>query len=126
MRFNVVMGDASGDGHEKTVTYMIESNFDCDDIQKAYEKGCKIIGFDLTEDVAVNYGDSSLSAEQLKKLRDAGFTGKLDCDVYSDMGLSCDEFFSIWWFFVRTGNSAFECDVEAAYKIKIGGYGLFS
>jgi hypothetical protein len=90
-----------------------------------------VVGVDLTRDVCREYEDSTLPADVLVKLTDAGFTipGVADpkaaiCD--DTEYLTPEEFAEIWLFIARKGDPDLKVEiVEDEPSINIGGYGLF-
>ena len=49
------LGDPWDDGHGKYVEYHMVSNYAADEIEEAYKKACKIIGFDFVSRIADEY-----------------------------------------------------------------------
>ena len=73
-RICLVVGDWSGDGHDKTTEVTIASNFNEKAIDRAYKRGTKALGFDFSEEVAADYEDTTLSAKHAKAFADKGFS----------------------------------------------------
>ncbi len=126
-RIDLYLGDCSNDGHGKTEIYKIESNLSLKDLQKAYRKGSKILGFDFITSVATDNEDNNLSKKRLEKLVSFGYVKpkgyknnnvELDTDSYSDIIL----------FICSLGNDLF-CynlyDEDYVEHFFVGGYGLF-
>lgn len=122
---SLVMGDRSGDGHGKTDTVIIKSNLSKKDLEKAYKKAIKIIGFDLAE-VASEYEDNYISEKLYLKLKKAGFTedyGESEDEKYQ---IFSEAYADIYLFFIKIGEPKFEYEiVDSSNSINIGGYGLF-
>ena len=75
MLYKVVLGDWSGDGHEKTVTYKINIPNELANrniLSQNYQKNRTIAGFGY-EDIAKKYDDISLKPKHLKGLMELGF-----------------------------------------------------
>lgn len=132
MKINLNVGDRSGDGHDKREHFLIECNLDVAGVQKAYKKGVKLTGFDLSNEVAAEYEDCRISHEQLKRLRELGYEGELFDEKHMDdevNGPAMDglEFAHIYMFFVWLGNKDVVWEFVDARNasIDIGGYGLF-
>jgi hypothetical protein len=134
---NLLVGDWSHDGHEKTQKFTIESSLNQKELMKAYKKGCKIIGFDLTKDCCAEYEEFTLLREHKEKLKLNGFYK--DPDQLNDLEeeeekeyseedpenfMYADAFKDIWLFFIKTGNPSFTFN-QKTETINIGGYGLF-
>lgn len=127
-----VVGDSSGDGHDKKNTYTVESNLSKQDIQSAYNKATAILGFDFVNYVCLDYEDNILKEEYVKILTDNGF----DINNYDDDGcwgyntrnaflLSSKSYLKLYLDIIKFGNNEFEYKLIESVKINIGGYGLF-
>jgi phosphopantothenoylcysteine synthetase/decarboxylase len=130
------MGDWSSDGHGKTDNLVIKSNLTVAEINEAYKRGTKIVGFDFCDEVAKEYEDRRLSNEHMKLLVAQGYDEKSverveydndDDDYDGDYSLWTDSYPDIWLFIVKLGNPNFKYEevVDSAQRINIGGYGLF-
>jgi hypothetical protein len=129
---NLVVGDWSDDGHGKTETVMIMSNFDQKQIRAAYKKGVKTLGLDVAEHVCEDYEDSILSLKDYKTLSDKGFifskeikkiVEKKNDEIYVDTDL----FVKMYLFVVKLGEPTFEYEIPKPLQcVEIGGYGLFT
>lgn len=124
---NLVLGDWSGDGHDKSDVETISSNLTTEQIESAYKKGSKKLGFDLIEEVACDYEDSSLPEDIVAMLNVAGFKVEHEVGTFDGKldNLCTDSFLSIFLFVVRIGNPAFMCKPVHTQTINIGGYGLY-
>lgn len=137
---SLMIGDWSGDGHSKTITTVIRSNLDSEQIGEAYEKGSKKLGFNFIEEVAADYEDSSLDLDKLKALIDAGLNIKetfaYDYEIKEVEKVLKDEdpegyhlwtesYRSIFLFIVKLGDKDFKYEISQGNQITIGGYGLF-
>lgn len=128
---NLVLGDWSGDGHSKTEIVSILSNLLKNDIEKAYKKGCKKVGFDLTKDVCAEYEDMSASKEVVEALRAVGFKPEdfLEEDDDGDWSFAYngDAFAELWLRIAQLGNPDFKYEITThnTPNINIGGYGLY-
>ncbi len=138
---NLVIGDWSGDGHSMHQTITIESNLHVDEINKAYEKGCDILGIDFVDNICESYQDNLLSLEDWEKFSSCGLkledlfkhnsygsreaTESLECG--DDIPLDVRAFVQLYLFIIQQGNSEFRFKFPTKTKtdIKIGGYGLF-
>ena len=63
----LIIGDASGDGHSMTDTVVVMSNLTAKEAEKAYVAGAVKAGVDLDK-IAHEYEDASLYAEDAQKL----------------------------------------------------------
>lgn len=128
---NLVVGDWSGDGHNKTEQSTIKCNIEKKELEKAYKKGTKKIGFDLTQEVCEEYEDMSMPITIAEKLKAAG----IDPLEYAeqeegreDMSFSYDwiAFIKLWLRIAKLGNPNLEYDMSSSdnQNINVGGYGL--
>jgi hypothetical protein len=129
----LVLGDWSGDGHEKTSVQFFASNLRGSEIQKAYNAGTKIVGFDLSENVARKYGDNSISIENVNKLKELGCKvfdnpNEYEFDEKKGYSIWTTSFTDIYLFICKLGNPEFEYEFvfDPTDSINIGGYGLFN
>lgn len=128
----LVVGDWSRDGHEKTDTISIESNLSPKDIEKAYKKGTKKIGVDLSKTIVADYECNVMSSADVAKFVAAGFDLQEFLGAYYEINedgsleLGVDEFVDLYLFVVKTGNADFISKrIEPYSNINIGGYGLY-
>lgn len=143
----VVLGDWSDDGHGKTSTFIINSNRDTSNIEKAYKKGVAVLGFDFERKVAYTYEDSTIKIEYLKSLIQTGFEWEatvynlktqdyddvvfskqndVSYETYEDSFCLDDESYLAMWFHVaKLGDPDLEYEIVKIQSLNIGGYGLF-
>jgi hypothetical protein len=130
-RIRLVVGDWSTDGHSMAKEVSVLSNRRDRDLSKAYAKGVRVVGVDLTKDVCREYEDSSLPAEVLVKLTAAGYqipgVEHPETAICEDTEyLTPEEFAELWLFIARKGDPELRVEVvEGEPSINIGGYGLF-
>ena len=119
---NLIVGDYSGDGHDRKEVETILSNLDISSFKKAYVKGSELVGVDITS-LCEDYDDNHISEEYCKLLKDAG----LDFEIDSGYTMCSNDFLGIYLFLVKKGNENFEYEQynENHDDIYIGGYGLF-
>ncbi len=135
---SLVIGDWSGDGHDKRETINIKSSLDKKAMEKAYKKGAKKLGFDFCKDVCAEYEDNKIPSEKLDALVKLGLETKgmgLEYDLKrmkkdKDVGIGLwhDDFVEIYLFLIKLGNEEFTfeyLDVDTNPTINIGGYGMF-
>lgn len=138
MIVTLVVGDWSNDGHGQTSTLQIESNFNSRKIEKAYQKGTKLVGVDLDEDVACDYEEPYMSRTQLEAFEKAGITTKEWAGVESDMlfddddvdriTMNKDTYVRLYCLIVKLGDPKFEFSFipyNQVESVNVGGYGLF-
>ena len=125
-RISLLMGDESRDGHGETESLVLDTNRTRKELEKAYKKGARKLGFDFELKAANEYGTRRLAKpvfEALKKLGwpvPEGFekTRELDTDIYAD----------IWIFLAKLGDPKLEVYVQTPDSVEelyIGGYALF-
>lgn len=129
---NLIVGDWSHDGHSMTETITISCNLDKKETVKAYKKGTKKVGFDLTDDVCSDYEDMSVDPEVIKKMREAGirvedFIKQYEDDSSWSFEYDATSFAEVWLQIARLGNPdlEYEINVHDSPNINIGGYGLY-
>jgi len=146
----IEIGDWSGDGHGKSESFLIESNFNRAQIVAAYDKGKEIIGLEKSvrvyvggappnhyeertmfkgiDDFCEEYEDNTLPEHYIHLL---GMHGVLD--VVNDKGelfdgYCCysDQFVEIYLGTAKLGDPAFQYKIvsDNVPSIDIGGYGL--
>ncbi len=129
-KYNIILrlGDPSEDGHGKTCEFNYVFNKSKDEIFSAYKEGAKKIGFDLINEVAIEYEDATLDEARFKKLKGAGF----DCsyiyteeDAESVKYVNEEDYISIFLFFVKEGDPSIIYEELNCEVMDIGGYGLF-
>lgn len=102
LKYNVcfTLGDPSGDGHASTSDYHMISNYSADEIDEAYKKATKILGFDFVETVGVDYQDNELHEPYFSILVEKGIIKKEDYEYedenYLNTYLDEDEFIDIF------------------------------
>jgi len=126
---NLVVGDWSHDGHSMTEQSTIKCNLDKKGLEKAYKKGSKKVGFDLTEEVCEAYEDMSVSDDVVEKLRTAGI--KPEDFIENEGGewsfaYNWEAFTELWLRIAKLGNPNLEFEMcsNDSPNINIGGYGL--
>ena len=127
---DLVIGDWSGDGHEKTRQYTIHSNLNKDCLVVAYWKAVEITGINLIKDVCSEYEDHNLPEDIYLKLCGFGV-----CELFREEDGSIDEdtlymepefWVDLYCNFCKAGNPDFLFEFSTApSSINIGGYGLF-
>lgn len=147
MKINIFVGDHGGDGHDKQRHLTFESNLSKTQMNEAFDKGSQILGFDFTNEVAIEYEDSEIPIEMWNKIKTAGYTCHLD-DEESYIKLiakpknerapwersnpkgpsvNMNEFIDIVLFICKLGNPNFEYEESIDDDDwHIGGYGLFN
>ena len=124
---NLILGDWSHDGHGKASVATIRSTLTKSEVEEAYLKGTKKIGFSFVEDVGSDYSDIGcpIDQEQVDMLEEIGIdTTGID---YTDLSISEEGFVDIYLDIVKLGTDTFEWERVTADEnhIRIGGYGLF-
>lgn len=126
---SLTLGDWSDDGHGKTEVFVIKSNLTSAEINDAYTFGTKILGFDLSEDVASDYEDSTISDENVQILAANGFDMTMcSKSKKGNYHLDGETFRDVWLHIAYLGNKDFLWEAmgrEQLPNLNIGGYGLF-
>lgn len=127
----LMLGDASGDGHDKKEMITIRTNLTKGEMIDAYSKGIQIIGVDVINSVAVDYEDSHITQEQYDAFTRLGYQFFIDQDQKDELESdgSCfinkEEYVQMYFFTVKTGDSSFQYLEVLGEDIDIGGYGFF-
>lgn len=123
----LVVGDWSGDGHDKTENIFIKCNRSIDEVNEAYKAGTKIVGFDLVDSLCEEYEDRRIPIEAVTSLQDNGIEIDWDDEVDPDVGVNIyhEEFVEIYLAIVKLGDPDFKYERQSPPVINIGGYGLF-
>lgn len=140
---NFVIGDWSYDGHCMTRDVKISSNLSDVQIEKAYKKAVKKIGFNLIKECCYDPDSGSIEFQHIKKLHKSGFDIKklfefdhsnsneiMDaiisnkkCELWCK--IDCNIYFQIYMHFIKIGDNNFQYEIIEGRSINIGGYGLF-
>ncbi len=137
MLISLSVGDQSNDGHCQRDHQLIDSNLTKEEVMIAYNKGCKIVGFNLIKDYCVEFEENCIPYDKYLKLKSLGFTNEEnervlqiydddeEMDVYPIWGYEL--FSKMFLFIAKLGNSNFSFDLIDNNKVtlEIGGYGLF-
>lgn len=124
----LVVGDWSHDGHEKTKTFRVTCNKTAAKLKTAYKAGVEVCGLDLKDTVAVEYEDSILATEDASKLAAAGIPVAELVDGSSDNDgfcLTTDSFAELYMRIANLGAPDLTWDYVEANQVEVGGYGLF-
>lgn len=125
-----VIGDWSGDGHEKkeTISYSCNKN-----PEEAYKIGCELLGFDLIKDYCVHwYEDHIVPFDILCKIDPQSYSYEDDLgnELTQEEIDDCEAIYPEKW--VQLYLKICKYDEDFDYKeneeenvIRIGGYGLF-
>ena len=135
----LVVGDWSGDGHDKKDMTVIRSNLDSKQIMKAYKKASEKLGFNLIDDVCADYEDRTLYRDQLKALVENGMNLDvlgfeydikeaqecLDDEDSEGISLWGESYRNVFLAIVKMGDNSFEWEESRGDSLNIGGYGCF-
>ncbi len=125
----LVVGDWSGDGHNKTEKFMICSSLTRPELSKGYADATKKLGFDFSEEIGDAYEDHAFPKDKIELLRNAGVVFTLEDEEYGEedyVTIYPDDFAGVWLAIVKFGNNSFDHSLlKTEQSIHIGGYGLF-
>lgn len=120
-KITLVVGDWSDDGHGKIENVYIESNLSAEEIYKAYKDGCKIVRFDLSEDIARGYEECEMSVDVFNKLTEH----KIERFEAEGRYTNVQDFAYIYLQIAEIGNEKFKWEYSLLNNyLDIGGYGL--
>lgn len=129
-RIALVVGDYSYDGHEKSLSFFIDSNLALVDLKKAYKKGVKKLGINVRKDVATDCADNMITLDRWKYFANAGCTIIDETHFKNGVYEIWDTkiFVDLWLFTAHIGDPEFEYSLieDEDASIGIGGYGLFT
>ena len=125
------LGDWSNDGHGRTEIFCIKSSLTVAQLEIAFAKGSKKVGFNLTDHCA-DYEGCVFPVENYEKLLTMGLDDELkdsdllDEDDEPELHLGCEDYTRFHMFICQLGdpNLVYEW-VSDENVINIGGYGLF-
>jgi hypothetical protein len=132
------VGDWSNDGHNQSEKFTIACNAPMAAVKDAYNKGTALLGFDFVKECCVEYEESSIETEKVKKLAEFGiveyWNGKDGVEdenrITHDENFHIDELMSDTWCrlymkIVQLGEPWIRYEFVKGEWIDIGGYGLF-
>lgn len=70
MLLDLIVGDWSHDGHEKTTNFVVSFKGTIEKLDEAYKKGTEILGFDITKEVATEYEETRVLKSIEDKLKE--------------------------------------------------------
>jgi hypothetical protein len=131
----LIVGDWSCDGHEKSENFIVRCSLSKNQLEKAYKAAVKRIGLDPSEDLARDYEDHKFPREYFDKLVAAGIMitsddfdhdGADDADdTTCDFRFGTDTFVDLYMKVAQSENSQLTYEHVTPPSIHIGGYGLF-
>jgi hypothetical protein len=120
--FTLVVGDWSHDGHNLTDNFEVECSHSLEDTKAAFEKGTKVLGFNIMEQCE-EYEDDTLNKEQLAALVEHGF--EFDAEE-AEEGLHPELFAEIVMFTATLGEPKLYWKfTKGKSNWCVGGYGLY-
>jgi hypothetical protein len=127
----LTVGDKSCDGHCETKDIIVCSSLSSDDFKNALLRGTTKVGFSLTEKVAKDYEDSTITAKQLKQLTQAGIELSKEIIENTDQEtgnsyLNIETFTDLTIKIAKLGAPEASFEIIEPKSVYIGGYGLFS
>lgn len=135
----LITGDWSGDGHEKTASLRFRCNVSSKELEKAYKAGAKLLKHDITKHCG-DYEDNGVPTKLLddlktKLLKEFGeefmkdyYFNTSDEDFVTEgiYNIGYEEYTDIYMFIAKLGNHELVYkQVKEVDSIHIGGYGLF-
>ncbi len=128
----LTVGDWSHDGHGMSNSYNIECNLSSKQVETAYNKASKTLGFDFIT-LFDEYECCSLEGKFARKLLDSGFKDPEFQKSYNDdpkdtsYSVYSDVYVKIYMWIAKLSNGTLEYKfVDSKNELQIGGYGLFS
>jgi len=119
-QITLVFGDISGDGHEKTDTLTIETNYSYSKLRDAiYKSNFKI------DSECSDYDERTLSEELTNFLVEIGLLKREDLNGDYRLTVRGDEYVRRLLDVVKYENPDFQWKETALATMDVGGYGLF-
>lgn len=131
-KITLIVGDWSGDGHEKTKDFTISSSLTAKELEKAYKAGLKKTGLEHDK-MCSEYESTTIFKEEYKQFL-ALDPELANCDSsISDLNddknwwsVTPKEFAYMYMIIAKAGNSRLDWSLEeTSESIAVGGYGLF-
>lgn len=128
----LMLGDVSGDGHDKTYTYTVEVNCSRADLLAAHEAGCKKLNVDFA-DLCSEYEDSTCPSEYIEALKPYD-SDRLLQNAIANQPITEDQEYYLWYdsftimfmLLAQAGNPELVWKFVETDRLDIGGYGLFT
>ena len=126
--FELMVGDHSNDGHGEHDSYRISCNLDAVQLQKAYKKGTKILGFSI-EKLCESANQCDVKVKHLRRMIELGlpeweFPEEDEDD--SKVEIYPESYVDLWLFTAKLGDTSLEYEQQARLlSLPIGGYGLY-
>ena len=95
-RFYMTIGDWSGDGHNQSEDFLIESNYPVERVREAHFQMKNTIGINI-EDICSEFEEDEIDPETVKKIRELGFRFENSSGM-GDGIISVPEMASLWVF----------------------------
>jgi len=129
MQIKLVIGDWSGDGHEKTVDFIVDTNCSEEQLEEAYKKGVEVCGIDLTRNFCEEYEEDFLTEHEYKDFKELNLFDE-DTKYFewnNKYYVTKRDFAKIWMTIAQRGNPLLDYKFvsDEFPEINIGGYGLF-
>lgn len=131
-KFNLEIGDTSGDGHSQMKTIFIECNHSISDLDDAYNRSVDLTGIDLIEDCCRDYEDNALDKDTadalIKHLDLVSIIGTCDKKYNKPHNLEnlwIDTWIDLVMRFIKLSLPDLEYNIIKSESFDIGGYGLF-
>jgi hypothetical protein len=132
-KFNLEIGDTSGDGHREMKTIFIECNHSMAELDDAYNKSVDLTGIDLIEDCCRDHEDNALDKDtadilitHLDLVSIIGTCDKKYNKPYNLENLWVDSWRDLVMRFIKLSLPDLEYNIIESESFDIGGYGLFN
>lgn len=122
--YKLVVGDWSGDGHDKTISYYFKSFVELSAIEFIYKRNAEFIGFDIF-DYCNEYEDNLIPKEKLDLLSDYMNLRNIDKDGEENYCIFPSDFKDIFLTIVNSNEPLIE-EIQIPEFSLHGGYGLFA
>ena len=108
-RFYMTIGDWSGDGHDQSEDFLIESNYPVERVREAHFQMETATGINI-EDICAEYEENEIDPETVKKIKELGFRFENSSGM-GDGIISVPEMASLWIFLLMKTNRDLKLEI---------------
>jgi hypothetical protein len=123
----LIVGDWSNDGHGHSTSIIVQTNYDPEDITKAYAQSVEKTGIAFDEDSEAKiYLFTMHEGNKIPKEAREILSQYFDMRKYGEEIWTSDDYFDLWFNFVKISLPDLIMDkCRTEWTLIIGGYGIF-